>query len=178
MGDKTVIKGSSQAWRKRQEIAQRASDWSLLGALTKHDIECVKYALFALRADPNTKIDPWRPALHAAVAFLEPEQPDDVKAVAECLRLLLDNEAQIDMRSEHGETALCHAIEHGSVPIVEQLLDAGASIVGIDGNKNIVEYVLSQKYQDPELVRMLRTRYAEMFMDWWAAGGGAGLGGV
>lgn len=128
MGDKEVISGNSKAWQKQQTIAARTAYMALTYSLTAKDVDCVRFALEQFHADPNFDIRPvscwWQPATHAAIVFSSPGSKRDIAAVTECLQLLLDHGANVDMRDEYGETALCVAISHGSVPIVELLLDA------------------------------------------------------
>ena len=71
------------------------------------------------------------------------------------------------------------AISHGSVKVVEFLLDNGAAIVDIDDSgSNIVDYVMHNASSNPAMVFMLKERYPEMFIDWWTAAGPTPTGGV
>jgi ankyrin repeat protein len=175
MGSKNVIKSNPETWQKHeQDTAQKAAIMCLLFALRSHDVACTRYAISVLHADVNRKISDGSPQMHSAIRFLRPEIRGDVESVLANLKLLIDAGADVNMRDCCGETALCVAISHGSVEVVEFLLDKGAAIVDIDSNgSNVVDYVAANAASDPAMVQLVKERYREMCLDWWTAAGPA-----
>ena len=117
-------------------------DTPLIIAARHNHYEIAEY-LIKRGADVNGKGEAWYTAIFCAAGR------GDEKMV----KLLLDNGAKVEPFGSHN-SALNHAVQSGSIPVVKMLLDAGANINrnGIDGITPLHEAI--QK-QDIEMVKFL-----------------------
>jgi ankyrin repeat protein len=91
-----------------------------------------------------------RTALHAAVGSWAP-LPEKQR---ECVRLLLDHGAKVDVQDNSGLTPLMLAAWFGSTLSVKEFLQAGALLTAINSQGQTARDLATQKYRK-EIVRML-----------------------
>ncbi len=141
--------------------AARGADWRTL-----------EYTLSKMRANPNSEESARLPPLHSAVKYVERLSHRSVEAHKRCIKVLLDHGADVNMRDSNDETALLLAADRWCPEIFEVMIEYGATITDVDeqtGGRNVFEYLADQPTRDERIVDFLKERYAEEFVEWWAA---------
>ena len=83
------------------------------------------------------------------------------KGHTETVKLLLDKGADVNMKTDNGETALIEASENGHIEVVKLLLDKGADVNAKDNYGN-TSLILASSYGYHEVVSILLENGADV----------------